>query len=412
MKPTSVQGRLLAAACLLLVVSSVHGQIIWDGSESNLWNNGDNWVGGVAPINANSITFSGTTNQTNTNNAGITSIGTLTLSNGGWDIGLGASAVTMNAITATGSSTLTGSVTFANGSPRTITLNGTNTTLDITGQLKLSRSNNVLDLQVNGAGNTLRVGSLTMDVGSGNKTISGTGNVTVTGAVTENMTTGSFVKAGSGTLTLNGSYTSNNTTIVSGGTLFINGNASNATGAFNVNGGNLGGIGTIGGATTIGNTSAATLAAGHNATGTLTFANTLTLGANATTIMEINGLAGAGATGGHDFINLTGAITAGTFTYGGALNLDIGTLFTTSASWNLYDFTSETGTFTSITLADQYSGSLLDGNTDGVWELVDGTHSWTFTESSGVLNLTIIPEPSTLLLGSLGACLFFRRRKN
>lgn len=407
MKPKSILRLFLSVACSLLAVSSAHAQT-WDGSESNLWSNANNWS--VAPVNGNSLTFSGSTNQTNTNDAGITSINILTLSNAGWDIDLNGT-VTMNTITATGSSSLTGNVTFANGSPRTITLNGTSTTLEITGQLRLSRANNALNLQVNGEGNTLLVGSLTMDAGSGNKTISGTGNVTVTGAVTESINA-TFVKSGTGILTFNGSYTSNSPTTVSGGTLFINGNASNTTGAFSVNGGTLGGIGTIGGATTIGDISSATLAAGHNTTGTFTFANTLTLGTNATTLLEIDGLAGAGAVGGHDFINLTGAGAAGALTYGGALTLDIGTLFAASASWNLFDFVSETQTFTSITLADQYSGSLLDGNTDGIWELADGTHTWTFTQSTGVLNLTVIPEPSTLLLGSLGIILFLRRRSN
>lgn len=395
---------LLAAGSCLLAVSAANAQTWTGGGTDNLWGTSGNWT--VAPVNGNSLTFSGTTRQTNTNNTGINSIGTLTLSNGGWDIDLNGT-VTMTTINATGSSKLTGNVTFTGGSPRTITLNGTSTTLEITGQLSLSRANNVLDLQVNGSGNTLLVGSLTMGASGGNKTISGTANVTVTGAVTEGMSgTTAFVKNGEGTLTFNGSYTSDSLTTVNGGTMLINGNASAATGTFTVGAsGTLGGIGTVGGATTV----SGTLRPGQTV-GSMTFQNTLALAGS--TFMEIDGTAGAGATGGHDFVNLTGIGAAGALTYGGSLTLDIGALFSSgSYTWNLFDFASESQTFSSITLADQYSGTLLDGNTDGVWNLTSGTDTWTFTESTGVLGLTVIPEPSAALLGGIGFLLLLRRRR-
>ena len=81
-------------------------------------------------------------------------------------------------------------------------------------------------------------------------------------------------------------------------------------------------------------------------------------------------------------------------------------------SWNLFDMVSETGTFPSITLADQYSGSLLDADLDGIWDLNSGDNTWQFTESTGVLGLTVVPEPSTALLGGLGVLALLRRRRN
>jgi len=168
----------------------------------------------------------------------------------------------------------------------------------------------------------------------------------------------------------------------------------------------LKGNGTIKGATTI----AGTLAAGASP-GILTFENTLTLAG--TTVTEIDGTAGAGLVGGHDSVNLTGIGGDGLLTYGGIMTLDIGTIFGVGTySWNLFDFASETGGFTGISLADQYSGSLTDGG-GGIWGLVDGDNTWSFTESSGVLDLTVVPvpEPSVGLLGGLGLLAILLRRR-
>jgi len=171
------------------------------------------------------------------------------------------------------------------------------------------------------------------------------------------------------------------------------------------NGNTLSGSGTINGAATVNGM----LSPGASP-GTLTFGNTLGLGGS--TLMEIDGTVGAGVTGGHDFIKLTGTGAAGVLTYGGTMTLDIGMIFGTgSYSWNLFDFASEAATFTGITLADQYSGSLLDPDTNGVWDLTSGDDTWTFTESSGVLALTVVPEPGTALLGGIGLLLIFRRRR-
>ena len=222
-----------------------------------------------------------------------------------------------------------------------------------------------------------------------------------------------FVKTGAGVLTLSGNSNYSGATNVNEGTLLVNGDNSLATGAVNVAfGATLGGSGTIGGATTINGT----LSPG-NSPGVLTFASPVTLASSGTVLMEIDAaLGGPGVA--HDQIVLTGT---NALTYGGTMTLDVGTTFNVgNYTWDLFDFGSESGTWGSINLADQYSGSLLDGDTDGVWDLTSGLNTWQFTESNGVLNLTVVPEPSTLALlavaGVVGCGVrlrrYVRRRQN
>ena len=216
--------------------------------------------------------------------------------------------------------------------------------------------------------------------------------------------TGGITKNGAGTLTLSSTSSFTGATTVAGGTLVISGNISTSSLTTVNSGATLSGSGTVGAAVING-----TLAVG-NSPGQMDFTNTVDL--NGITVMEIDGTSGAGVAGGHDFINLTGAGAAGVLTYGGTLTLDIGTAFGVgSYSWNLFDFASETDTLATISLTDQYAGSLLDGDLNGIWDLTSGGNSWQFTESTGVLGLTVIPEPSAALLGGLGVLALLRRRR-
>lgn len=219
---------------------------------------------------------------------------------------------------------------------------------------------------------------------------------TITGA-------GKLEQRGAGTTILTSTTGYTGATDVTGGKLVVNGNISTSSLTTVAVGATLGGAGTVGKAVING-----TLAVG-NSPGTMAFTDTL--GLNGSTIMEIDGNSGAGVTGGHDFVNLTGSGAAGALTYGGTMTLDIGVIFGIGTySWNLFDMASETGTFTTISLADQYSGSLV--NTSGVWDLTSGINTWQFTESTGVLGLTVVPEPNAaMLVGGLGMLALLRRRR-
>jgi autotransporter-associated beta strand protein len=213
-----------------------------------------------------------------------------------------------------------------------------------------------------------------------------------------------IIKAGAGSLVLSGNNTYTGDTTVSTGKLIVNGNISTSVLATVAEGATLSGTGMLGATTVNG-----TLAVG-NSPGQMDFTGTLALAG--TTIMEIDGNAGAGVTGGQDFVNLTGAGPAGLLTYGGLLTLDIGTILAPgSHSWNLFDMASETETFSTMSLTGEYAGSLLDGDLDGVWDFTDPDNTWQFTESTGVLSLvTTVPEPSVALLGLGGMLLLLRRR--
>ncbi|MCU0781482.1 MAG: hypothetical protein MUF04_10340, partial [Akkermansiaceae bacterium] len=210
----------------------------------------------------------------------------------------------------------------------------------------------------------------------------------------------SVVKSGSGTQIFGtdstGSYTG--TTTVSAGKLVINGNFSAATGAVSVGAdGTLGGTGIIGGATTV----SGTLAAG-NSTGLLTFNSTLALAGGAA--FEIHGTARGAAVGGYDAVDVGGALT-----YGGTLTALFGTSFGAgSYNFDLFDFDGQSGTLDSLGIAGSYSGTL---NPDNGWALTSGTESWGFNHSTGVLSLTVVPEPGVALLGGLGLVALLRRRR-
>ncbi len=252
------------------------------------------------------------------------------------------------------------------------------------------------------------VGSNDLDMGTGNATINANRTITVSagklsvGAIVQTGSNRQLNKQGAGTLEINGNSTYTGTTTVSAGSLIINGSTSTSSAVTVASNGTLGGSGTVGGATTVNGA----LRPG-NSPGLLTFTNSLELAGTAATTMEIDGASAVGTD--YDGVNVGTSLT-----YGGALTFDLGTAFGSgSYTFNLFDFGSQSGSFSTVDLAGLYSGSFADAG-GGVWQATTngGNESWTFTQSTGDLGLTVIPEPNVAaLLGGLGAMLLLRRRR-
>jgi len=403
-----------------------------DGSSIGVTVGGSGWTGGTSGVGTiggllagqggqagSTVTYAGNTDL------GFNVVGDVTYAGDIANIGSDTS-VTLGRNTDSGSATLafSGNNTYSGG---TIVQGGGNyiPTLGInsataigTGALTLNGGNidntsgAAVTLTTNNAqfwnSNFTFVGTNDLDMGTGAVTINGNRTVTVNGSklsvggIGQSSNNRSLTKAGTGTLEINGTSTYTGATNVNAGTLLVNGitDAGNVTVA---SGATLGGSGTIGGATTIND--GGTLAPG-NSPGVLSFGSSLTLSGTANTAMEI-----AGITRGteYDGINVVTALT-----YGGDLTLNLGATFSDgNYSFNLFDFASESGDFSSITLAGLYSGSFSFDGSD-VWSATtnSGNESWTFTQSTGDLDLTVVPEPSAVLLVGLTGLLLLRRRRS
>jgi fibronectin-binding autotransporter adhesin len=205
---------------------------------------------------------------------------------------------------------------------------------------------------------------------------------TYAGLVTGNL---SLVKQGGADFTLGtGTHGFTGTTTVEDGRLAVNGNISTSLVTVK-DGGTLGGTGTLGGATLV--ESGGTIAPG-NSPGSLTIDDNLTLDLGSILSMEIDGI----LSGEFDRLVVNGDLTANA-----TLMLVLGGLYT-PASGHSFDLLDWTGTFAGS--PDFNSLPALGGGL--TWD------TSTFT-SDGVIS--IIPEPSSALLGGLGLLALLRRRK-
>ena len=163
----------------------------------------------------------------------------------------------------------------------------------------------------------------------------------------------------------------------------------------------LSGTGTVNGAATVNGN----LTPGNSGVGLLSFGSSLAMASSTATTLEINGT----GLSNHDSIDINGALT-----YEGALELAIGATFGNgSYTFDLFDITSQSGSFDSMTLTGLYSASLVD-NGFGVWGATtnSGNATWTFTQSTGDLSLVVIPEPNVAaLIGGFGMLCLLRRRR-
>lgn len=235
-----------------------------------------------------------------------------------------------------------------------------------------------------------------------------TGANTVSGAINNGTSgTAGLIKAGSGTWHLTGSNTYTGATVVSAGTLFVNGSLGGT--AVAVDGGTLGGTGVIGGPVTVGN---ATYSPGMSP-GSLEIAGNLTLGAESITRIELGGTTFAlNGVEEYDRTKLTGA--SSTLTLGGTLAVSLVGGFTPvdNQAFGIFQLSAAT------TLANGFIGVSEGGwvgNLGGKDVYI--TYQGDFGDTGAVaisggndIVLYTIPEPSAAALGALSALIFLRRR--
>jgi hypothetical protein len=227
------------------------------------------------------------------------------------------------------------------------------------------------------------------------------------------------------TLTLGSSLTITDTTAIAPGVVVnVVGNTTISSGIFSVNGtlggdgakivgssATLKGNGTIAGPTTI--QAGATLAPG-NSPGLLTFTGNLTLAG--TTTIEVKGAGtdrGVDNANGYDAIDVTGLLT-----YGGTLTMSFDNTPVAGTTYDIFGiYGTQAGDFGAVTFGGTYSIAEPLTNTLGIWsgdDLVNNLH-YVFTQSSGDLVVTAIPEPATYAalagLGMIGFVLYRRRRQ-
>jgi autotransporter-associated beta strand protein len=342
---------ILLAGSTLLAASSIHAASTWNAgtavSTDGLWSTSTNWSADTAPVDGADLIFDGTDNPNNSNDIPLTSIGSLTLNNAGWNITLG--TLTLGGgIAAAGNATLGGTLTL--GAPQ-------------------SWSNTTGLLTVNG----------TVNNGANLLTVNGAGNTTVSAILGNGA--GGLTKDGAGTLTLSAANTYGGTTTLTNGTLqglvvgtSLTPTSPLGTSSLSLNGGilQLRASGTV-------NATAETITLGNNAA----------VGGNTT--IDVNR---PGATSTTKTIQLgTLSIGANTLTVTGANTY--GVRFGATTASGAATFTANTGALTldSLTLGD----SITTGTTTTI--TVGGTGS----SSIGPITNNTLDSTKQLALTKTGA---------
>lgn len=405
---------LIYAAVLLFCGTSAHAQLerVWSGTEDSRWTYGGadgNWSGLGAPLNttepANAsraiAVFTGplTPNQPNVNVESRGIFG-LRFESTGWTIsgsGVDTPGETIGGTLRIGP----GGIDAAGVTSGTVTLN-----------VNVNLTNYSAPILV-GTGGTLEI----------------MGTTTRSGNNTPSLDIGGTNANQRGTVILHGTSTLHRTTRIYGGTLKLVGNGSLGTGTLQLNHSqaffdiseintssyqiigsdegtaDLSGIGTIYAA---GKTLVVTgnLRPGADAgaeRGLLTVAGPdagLTLGTS-TTLSIADATRGSG----YDAVDIGGLLT-----YGGTLNIDFANEIT--GIFNLFNFDSHAGSFDAIQITGAFgSDSLLEES--GIWSAQIGDNWFTFDNTTGDLQVSIIPEPATvtlLLITGVGGAILFRRR--
>jgi fibronectin-binding autotransporter adhesin len=316
--------RLAASSAVALILSLLAGtdasaQVTWNGATDGNWATATNWVGGVAPVSGNAISFGGNVNTTNTNNIVGLTTGNINFTNNG---------------------TSPNNVGFTVGG-NAITLGGNITTTNVTGTAITDTVS--LNMVLNGSrtmtANTLHALTVSGDIsetgGSFSLTKGGAAVLTLSSA--NNSFTGGFITNGQTSINTIAN-TGTNSSIGSAGDIII-GSGGTSGGQISFDAGALGG--TTNRALRLNSTGTASATITNNSsslvsfTGTITNAGTtgntktLTLQGSNTLANEISGVIADGTGGGVTALTKTnGGVwrVSGANTFSGVTTIAQGTL--------------------------------------------------------------------------------------
>jgi autotransporter-associated beta strand protein len=340
----------------------------------------------------------------------------------------GATKTTAGTVTLTKANTYSGGTTLSDGTLQlgnntalgtgTVALNGGTLSSDGTANRTILNAVTIGGNVI--LGNATNDGRLNfsagVDLGATDRTLTTASSVAFNGAVSGN---GGITKAGSATLTLstNNSYLGN--TVLSEGSLIINGDQSSATGALTVaSGATLGGSGTIGGATTISG-----IHSPGNSPGVQTFNSGLTYSAGSTFIWELTGNMSSDRGIAFDGVNVSG----GTLTINGGVTNNLvfngagSTVNWSDAFWASNQEWLVFSNASSPTLSSNVFATInvgLDTNSQSLTTVRSGSSFSWGTIGDDVYLTYAIPEPSTYALlallgaGFAGRALVRRRRRH
>lgn len=332
------------------------------GSSGNLVINGDfstNITAGTDTLtrvdfsagNNSTLTFNGNIVNVFTGAAGA-GLGNLTISSAGTG-----NKVVFNNISNIG---YTGAVTIGNNAQLHLGSGGTKGTL--AGSASISLGNSASTFVVNQSDTVTQGTEFAL---------------TITGA-------GKLEQRGTGTTILNSTTGYTGATDVFGGNLIINGNTSTSLLTTVKTGATLGGTGTVGAVVV---DSSGIFAPGDSGIESINVNGNLTLSSGSFSNFEIS-------TAG-DIADL--AISSALLTFGGTLNVTrIGGALVAGDTFNLFDWSSATGTFSTVNLPSLDTG--LEWDQSSLY-------------SNGQISVAAIPEPSAALLGGLGVLALLRRRR-
>jgi autotransporter-associated beta strand protein len=245
-------------------------------------------------------------------------------------------------------------------------------------------------------------GSVIFEIGNLNT------DTVVSGGIGGGAQTTSLTKVGTGTLTLAGTCNYTGATLVSSGTLLVNGSLGNT--AVSVTGGTLGGTGTIAGSVSVSGT--ATFAPGASIESLST--GSLTMASGSSYEFEVADNSSTGA----DLVAVNGTLSLTDV----SLDFDAATLAAlASGSWlggDKFTLISYSGTgITSGFVGYDDDASYFFGSNEWIFNYNDTMEGNNFSGDAiangqdQFVTMTLIPEPAAGLLGSLGLLGLLRRRR-